>query len=161
MKHIYPAARLFTFSLLLVLSGISASAQKYKTVEDTVSLNKEYAKVSLAIIDLTEDMATSQENIKKYESKVEDKNNDAHKSAETSSDQASEATNGSVKDAKKAKKRARAAYNDAVESNNARGQLEKERNRLEKINKELKKKQERLEELSVMKNAILSSMPAM
>lgn len=161
MKIIYSPARILIIGLILVFHGISVSAQKYKTVEDTLGLNKEYAKVSAAIIELTADMATSEENIKKYEYRVEDKNKDAQKSAETSSDQASQATNGSVKDAKKAKKRARAAYNDAVDSNNAQGRLEKEKDRLKKITKELRKKQERLEELSVMKNAILSSMPAM
>ncbi|MEP7144458.1 MAG: hypothetical protein ABI707_16350 [Ferruginibacter sp.] len=150
--------RLFCFSIL-VMAGLSAYSQKYKTAEDTGKLNLEYVKVSNDIADLTAQLATAQEKLVEYQAKSNSAQADAQNAANSSSDQASKATNGSVSDAKKANKRAKKAYNEAKDARSANNDVNDQNDKIAKLSSKLKKKQERLQELTVMRDAINAKLP--
>ena len=147
----------YHIALLIVLfAGQTVYCQKYKTAEDTIKLNKEYATLVMDTAELKLKLVESQENLKKYEADFEAKDKAAKSSAEESSKQADKATNGEVKDAKKAKKKAKDAYDDAKDADNAKDKKEDEEKKIKKLNKEFEKKQERLLELDKMRQAINS-----
>ena len=139
---------------LILLVSQSAYCQNYKTLEDTARLNLEYLKVTRDISDLNIKLSESQENLKKYQSNVASRNNDAQSSAEASSDQASKATNGGVKDARRAKRKAKAAYKDSKQSRGANDRMNEEERRMKRISSDLQRRQERLQELDRMRAAI-------
>ncbi len=141
---------------LLLLVSQTAYSQKYKSLEDTARLNLEYLKVTRDIADLSIKLSESQENLKKYQSNVVSRNNDAQSSAEASSDQASKATSGSVKDARRAKRKAKAAYKDSKQSRGANDRMNEEENRMQRISRDLQRRQERLQELDRMRATILN-----
>ena len=97
----------------LLLTGFSSYAQMYKTVEDTVKLNKEYTEVSNDIANLTAKLAVAQNNMPGYESKAGKAEGKAQDAAVNSSDQADKAVRGGVKEAKKAKRESKKAYRQA------------------------------------------------
>src|ERR1043165_4381269 len=97
----------------LLFSGISVYSQKYKTIEDTQKLNKEFVTVANSIADLNAKLTIAQNDLPGYQLKASDANNDAVKAASISSDQASKATNGNIRDARTAKRKARKAYGEA------------------------------------------------
>src|SRR6187455_599217 len=107
--------RLF-YLLVLIFPVTPAFSQKYKTIEDTLKLNKEYENVSNEIVTLNSKLAIAQNDLLEYEAKEKSASNDAANSASVSSDKASKATNGSVNDAKIAKKKADKAYDEAKDS---------------------------------------------
>lgn len=149
-----------TSILLLLLSTAPAFAQKYKKAQDTVKLNKEFLEVSLDLIELNEKLQKAEADLLVYRSKSEEANTDAANAASASSDQASKATNGSVKEARSAKKRANKAYNEAKDSRSARGKLESQEAKIDDYKNDIRKKQERLEKLEVMRADILAKIPA-
>ena len=131
-----------------------AYSQQYKTVEDTLKLQKEYLELSTDIVSINQKLSDAEENLKKYQAKVVHKDSDAQTSAQSSSNQASKATNGTVRDAKKAKKKAKTAYNDAKQAESANDDMISEEKKIKKLKKELQKKQERLQELDTMRATI-------
>lgn len=147
------------FLMALIFPGLSAFSQKYKTIEDTAKLNKEYVNVSNDIVELTAKLTIAQNDLPGYQSKAKDANNDAANSASASSNQASKATNGNVSDAKAAKRKANKAYNEAKDSKSAQSKVDDQENKITRYKLEIKKKQQRLEELDVMRTAINAKMP--
>ncbi len=147
--------KILIYTLLFGLTH-SAHAQKYKTAEDTIKLNKEYMKLIADTVDLKKDLAEAEENVTKYRELSETKDKEAKESAQESSKSASKAKNGDVDDAKKAKKKAEEAYEDAKEADEAKEKMEKEEKKIKKMNKELAKKEERLVDLGKMKETINS-----
>jgi len=146
------------FVSILMIAGISTYAQKYKTAEDTVKLNKEYGKVSGEIADLTSQLAATQNNLPAYQHKATTAGSDAENAATASSDQASKATNGSVKDAKKAKKKAKKAYNEAKDAKSATNTVNDQEDKIARLSSQLAAKKERLQELDTMRAAINSNL---
>jgi small-conductance mechanosensitive channel len=65
-----------------------------------------------------------------------------------------------VKDAKKAKRSARSAYKNAKTSRSADSNVISQEKKIAKLTAELKRKEERLQELNFMRTAIYSKMPA-
>ena len=149
--------RLFCFMALLI-PGVSAFSQKYRTTEDTARLNKEYINVSNDIVDLNAKLTIAQNNLPAYQSKARDANTDAVNAASTSSNQASKATNGSVGDAKDAKRKADKAYSEAKDSKSAKGKVTDQENKITGYQLDIKKKRQRLEDLDVMRLAINAKM---
>lgn len=149
--------RLF-YLLVLTFPAVSAFSQKYKTIDDTVKLNKEFIKVSNDIADLNAKLTIAQNGLPGYQTKARDANSDAMDAATASSDQASKATNGSVKDAKRAKRKARQAYNEARDSRSAKGKVDDQENKITRYQMDIKKKQQRIDELAVMRAAIYAKM---
>src|SRR5690349_6465690 len=109
---------LFCFVALL-MSAHAANAQKYKTVEDTARLSKEYVKVNNDIADLNAKLSIAQNNLPGYKTKAIEAGTDAGTAATNSNEQASKVINGSVGDAIRAKRRARKAYREARDSRSA------------------------------------------
>ena len=149
MKKILPL-----FYLLALLPSISAFSQKYKNVEDTVKLNKEYLRVSNDIASLHAKLTIAQNDLPAYQSSAMNANNNASNAATASSDQATKATNGSIKEAKRAKKKARKAYGEAKDSRAANSKVNNLQNKITRYQSDLVKKEKRLEELEAMRNAI-------
>jgi chromosome segregation ATPase len=144
----------YFYLLALLCVVLPAFSQKYKTVEDTAKLNKEYVKVLNDIAELNAKLTIAQNDLPGYQAKAKDANDDAATAAAASSDQASKATNGSVKDAKKAKRKANKAYGEAKDSKSAKGKLSDQENKITRYKLDIKKKQQRLEELDIMRTAI-------
>lgn len=145
--------RLF-YLLVMILPSFSAFSQKYRKIEDTVKLNKEYVNVSNDIVELNAKLAIAQNDLPGYQSKAKDANNDAVNAASASSNQASKATNGSVSDAKSAKRKANKAYSEAKDSKSANRRVADQEDKITRYKLDINKKQHRLEELDVMRVAI-------
>ena len=150
----------FSYLLGLVFSALPAFSQKYKTVEDTTKLEKEYVKVSNDVVNLNAKLTIAQNDLPGYQSKAKNANEDAVDAASASSDQASKATNGNVGDAKTAKRKANKAYNEAKDSRSAKSKVDNQEDKITRYKLDIKKKQQRLEELDVMRAAINSKMRA-
>ena len=147
---------LFCF-LSLIVSG-TAYSQKYKTMADTVKLNKEHVKLSNEIVELNAKLGIAQNDLPGYQSKAKDANADAVDAASSSSDQASKATNGNVSDARTAKRKAKKAYNEAKDSRSAKNKLSDQEDKITRLNLQLKKKNQRLQDLEIMRTAINAKM---
>ncbi len=145
---------LYFYLVNLTFTALPVFSQKYKTIEDTAKLNKEYVKVDNDIAELNAKLTIAQNDLPGYQSKAKDANADAANAASASSDQAAKATIGNVKDAKKAKKKANKAYNEAKDSRSADGKVSDQEDKITRYKLELKKKQQRLEELDIMRAAI-------
>lgn len=156
MKKIIP---LF-YLLALVFPALSAFSQKYKNIEDTFKLNKEYVTVSNDIAELKAKLTIAQNDLPGYQSKAVDANNDAVNAASASSDQSSKATNGSVSAAKSAKRKANKSYDQAKDSRSANKKVDNQENKIARYTQDLVKKQKRLEDLDVMRSTIYAKIPA-
>jgi chromosome segregation ATPase len=141
-------------ALMFIMAGLPAFSQKYKTTADTVNLNIEYAKVSSDIAELTTKLNKAQKDLPGYIKKADNASDDAQSTASETTDKASQATNGSVKDAKRAKREARRSVRDAKDSRNAKNNLDDQNKKIEKLNADLAKKQDRLKELDAMRASI-------
>jgi len=146
------------FCLLTFFMAGSAFAQKYKSVADTGRLNLEYVNVSNDIADLTAKLTIAQNDLPGYQSKAKTANIDAADAASNSSDQASKATNGNVADAKTAKRKANKAYNEAKDSRSAQKKVSDQEDKITRLKLDIKKKQQRLLDLDIMRGAINAKM---
>lgn len=151
--------RLF-YLLALVFTASTAFSQKYKKIEDTARLNKEYVSVQNDLASLNAKLTIAQNDLPGYQSKAKDADNDADKAANASSDQASKATNGNVSDARTAKRRAKKAYNEAKDSREAKSRLSDHEDKITRYKLDIKKKEQRLEELDLMRIGINSKITA-
>jgi len=145
--------RLF-YILFLVLPALSSAAQKYKKIEDTARLTKEYVHVRNDIVALHAKLTIAENDLPGYQSKARDADNDAATAAAASSDQASKAIDGDVKDAKKARRKANKAYSEAKDSRSAQRKADSQENKITRYKLDIQKKQQRLEALDVMRVAI-------
>ncbi|MFZ1305993.1 MAG: hypothetical protein WAT20_14010 [Ferruginibacter sp.] len=152
--------RLSYVLLLLLLPAFSVFSQKYKTAEDTVKLNKQYVNLQNDVTELNAKLTIAQNDLPGYQSKVNSANDDAVDAAEASSDQANKATNGNVKDAKRAKKKANKAYGEAKDLKAAKKKLSKHENQITRYQLDIKKKQEKIADLDLMRVAIFSKISA-
>lgn len=132
------------------MTSISVYSQKYKTVDDTTRLNKEYVKVKNDIAELNALLIITQNNLPGFRLKANVAVIDAQDAATTSSNQALEATNGNFKDAKKAKRKANKAFNDAKYARLANKNVSKQENKITKLTLKINKKQQRLHQLELM-----------
>lgn len=140
--------------LALTMIGFTASAQVYKTMEDTVKLNKEFTEVSNDIADLTAKLTIAQNNLPGYRDKAMAADTNAQEASETSSVQATKAKNGSVKEARKAKRNSKKAYREAKDARSANNSVSNQDDKIASLKGKLAKKQERLEQLKAMRSAI-------
>lgn len=143
-------------AIMFMMAGLPAFSQKYKTASDTVNLNIEYTKVTNDIAELTTKLNKAQDELTRYTRKSDEATADAQSTAAATTDKASQATNGSVKDARRAKKEARRSVKDAKDSRNAKNNLDDQNKKIEKLNADLAKKQDRLKELDAMRASINS-----
>ena len=141
-------------AFLFMIAVQTASAQKYKTVNDTIKLNKEYLSVSEDIADLTKDLAAAKDKLPGYQRKASDKTSDARKGAVKSNEQSSKAIDGDVGDARKAKRKANNALKDAQNMESANNKVGSQEKKIAKLESQLQKKQDRLQQLEEMRVAI-------
>jgi peptidoglycan hydrolase CwlO-like protein len=147
--------KIFLLSVLLfMMAALPAFSQTYKTTADTVALNKEYARVSSNITDLTAALTKAQNDLEKYNRKSDKASSDAQSTASTTADKASQATNGGVRDARKAKKEARRSVKDAKDARKAGNNVDDQNKKIRKLTAELAKNKARLQELDNMRIAI-------
>ena len=141
-------------TLLFIGTTTPAFSQTYKTPADTAALNKEYAKVSSDVMDVTAQLNKAQNDLATYTRKSDNATSDAQSSALSTTDKASRATNGSVKDARRAKREARRSVKDAKDSRRANNNLDDQNTKISKLTTDLTKKQNRLKELDAMRATI-------
>ena len=153
MKNIYYVVSF----LALLLMGFTVQAQVYKTADDTVKLNKEFIEVSNDIANLTAKLTVAQNNLPGYKSKAEGAESDAQKAAEKSSDQAFKNTGSSVKEAKKAKRDSKKALREAKDARKANSNVGDQDDKIASLKGQLAKKEERLRQLTEMREAIYAS----
>ena len=146
------------YLMVLIFTASSALAQKYKTIDDTAKLNKEYLSLTNEIVDIKTKLTTAETDLQGYQSKASEANINAADAASASSDQAEKATNGSVKDAKNAKRKAKKSYNEAKISKSAKEKLNEQEHIIKEYKSDLTKKQKRLEKLDEMRLAIYAKM---
>lgn len=147
--------------LALMSLSFTGYAQVYKTVEDTIRLNKEYTEVSNDIAQLTAKLAVAQNNLPRYKTKAGSAETDARDAAVTSSEQADKAVDGGVKEARKAKREAKKAYRQSKDVRSANSDISDQNDKIASLTGQLARKQERLQQLTEMRTAIeaLSSKP--
>jgi len=142
--------------LTLMVTSFTAYAQVYKKAADTVKLNKEFTEVSNDIATLSAQLTIAQNNMPGYQSKAKAAESNAQDAAETSSAQAAKATEGSVsvKEARKAKRKSKKAYHEAKDARSANNVVENQDDKIAFLTGQLAKKQERLRQLTAMRDAI-------
>jgi len=140
--------------LTLMATGFTANAQVYKTVADTVKLNKEFTEVNNDIASLTAKLTTAQNSMPGYQSKARNADSDAQNAAANSSARADKATEGGVKAARKAKRDSKKAYREAKDARSANNVVEDQDEKIASLTGQLAKKQERLRQLTAMRDAI-------
>lgn len=147
--------KIFLLPVLLIIAVVPAFSQKYKTAADTAALNKEYAKVSSNIADLTTRLGDAQNDLAKYNRKSDKASSNAQSTAAATANKASHATNGDVRDARRAKKEARRSVKDAKDSRKADNNVDDQNKKMRKLTAELAKNKERLQQLDAMRTAII------
>jgi DNA repair exonuclease SbcCD ATPase subunit len=145
---------------MLLLPVASLFSQKYKYAADTVKLNEQYLKLLNEKADLNARLAIAQNDLPGYQAKINAANNDAVDAASASSNQASKATNGKVSDARNAKRKASKAYNEAKDLEWAKKRLSKQEDKITRYQLDLKKNQERIADLDIMRVAIFTKISA-
>ena len=145
--------------LTLMMTGYTSYSQVYKTVADTVKLNKEYTEVSNDIATMTAKLTVAQNNMPGYHTKANAAESDARDAAENSSVQADKATEGSLKEARKAKRVSKKAYREAKDARSANNNIGRQDDKIASLKGELAKKQERLNQLTAMREAINALLP--
>jgi chromosome segregation ATPase len=136
--------------LLFIMGTVPAFSQTYKTA-DSVAFNKEYARVSSNIADLTTRLTKAQNDLAEDSSKSDKASSDAQSTATATADKASHATNGSVRDARRAKKEARRSVKDAKDSRKAGNAVDNQNKKIRQLTADLAKNQNRLKELDRMR----------
>jgi chromosome segregation ATPase len=146
------------FSILAVcmLAASPGFSQKYKTIADTAALNREYAKVTAEINDLTSKLDKAKSEQAENYRKSGNATSDAQSTASSASTKAENSINGSVKQAKKAKRAAKRSVKDAKDARHAQGNLDDSNKKVSKLTAELEQKQKRLKQLDEMRAAINS-----
>ena len=145
--------------LALILASFSVHAQVYKTLGDTVKLNKEFTEVSNDIASLSAKLTIAQNNMPGYKAKAEAADLNAKDAAVTSSAQADQAISGSVKDARSAKRKAKRAFNKAKHARSTNNDVGDQNDKIASLTGQLAKKQERLDQLTAMRAAINAQSP--
>lgn len=145
--------------LTLIATSFTAYGQVYKTYADTVKLNKEFTEVSNDIASLSAKLTIAQNNMPGYQSKARTADTHAQNAAINSSDQADKATEGGVKAARKAKRNSKKAYREAKDARSANNLVGNQDEKIASLTGQLAKKQERLSQLILMRDAIYALPP--
>jgi len=142
---------------ILTLSTSQVFSQKYKTTADSTKLNSELLKVTGDISSLTTKLTKAQMDLPSYKLKASTSGNEARTAASASRDESLKATNGKLNDSKNAKKRAKQAYVKAKDSRTASQEVTLLENKIISLTSQINKKNQWLQELKVMKAAIISN----
>ena len=149
MNKIILLVALLTFSF-------SAFSQKYKTLADTVKLNKEYLSVTNDIVNLQAKLEIAQNELPVLKSKAASAHKTSKISAEESSKQASKASNANLDELKEADKKASRALKDSYSAKSADDDVKDMEEKIISLDEKVKSKQKRLAELESMRSTILN-----
>ena len=142
------------YFLTLMATSFTAYTQVYKTAADTVKLNKEFTEVSNDIATLNAKLTIAQNNMPGYQARAKTADSNAQDAAVKNSDQATKSTEGGVREARKAKRNSKKAYREAKDARSANNIVENQDDKIASLTGQLAKKQERLRQLTVMRDAI-------
>ncbi len=146
--------KIYQVCFLILMTGFASYGQVYRTVADTVKLNKEFTEVSNGIATLSAELTIARNSMPAYQSKAKAAESNAKDAAETSSAQADKATGISVKEARKAKRKAKKAYRKAKDARSANSDVGKQDDKIASLSAQLAEKQERLRQLTDMRASI-------
>lgn len=146
--------------LALTLPTLAAFSQKYKNLDDTVKLNKEYIKVNANLVELNEKLTEAEKDLEKFQNRARKADENAADAASESSDKAAKAESGGVKDAKAAKRKADKAYDEAKDFRSATNRVGDQERKIARYRSAIIDKQNRIQELDAMRSKILEKMPA-
>lgn len=133
----------------------SAQAQKYKTLDDTVKLNKEYGEITLDIAKLNAKLIAEKNKTVDFQNKTSSTATEAVTSAQDSKNQAATATNGNTTDTKQAVKDAKKADRKANDAKNAVADEKSNNKKINKLTEQIEKKQKNLTELDQQRAVIM------
>ncbi len=145
--------------LLITLFTISLSAfsqKTYKTLADTVKLNKENLSVTNDIVTLKAKLEIAQNELPVLKAKAVSAHNTSKVSAEESRKQAVKASNAILDELKEADKKASRALKDGYAAKSADDDVLDMEGKIVSLNEKIKSKQKRLLELESMRSTILS-----
>jgi hypothetical protein len=145
--------------LALLMTSLAAGAQVYETAADTVKLNKEFTEVSNDIANLTAQLTVAHNNRPGYQTKADAAASNARDAAQNSSVQADIATKGGIKEARKAKRHAKKAFHKAKDARSANHDVGNQDDKIASLKGTLAKKQQRLQQLTTMREAIKAQLP--
>jgi hypothetical protein len=152
-------------SISLVFTGLLfttvAHGQKYKTMSDTTSLNKEYGEISLEISKLNTKLIEEKNKTAGYRSKTSSSAGDAVATAQASKDQADVATSGNTTDTKKAVTDAKEADKKANDAKNAVSDEKKNNKKIKELTAQIEQKQKLLRDLDSQRAAIMANSPSL
>jgi len=154
-------------SISFILTGILFSTvtngQKYKTMADTMRLNKEYGEISLEVSKLNTKLIEEKNKTADYRTKTSSSAVDAAATAQASKDQADVATSGNTTDTKKAVTDAKEADKKANNAKDAVSDEKMNNKKIKELTAQIDQKQKLLRELDSQRAAIMagsSSLPA-
>jgi type II secretory pathway component PulJ len=139
---------------VFMLAAQSAFSQSYKTIADSAALNREYAKVTADINDLTAKLVKAKDDQRNDSRKSGEADSDAKSTATSTSNKAENYINGSVKQARRAKHEAGRSVKDAKIARHAQSNLDDSNKKAVSLTAGLEQKQKRLQQLEEMRTAI-------
>jgi len=148
----------FLLCIALFFISENAQAQKYRKLSDTTKLNKEYAEVSLDIVNLKAKLEKEKSKTAGYQSNTSSSSDKAARSAQRSKDQAKTATNGNTSDTRKAVRDAKRANRKARHAENAESDENDNSKRISKLQTQIDKKQARLTDLDAQHAALMAKL---
>lgn len=146
-----------TFTAILFTQTVFA--QKYKTIADTVKLNKAYGEVTLDISKLNTNLIEEQNKTPEYNAKSASTAQSAIASAEYSKQTEFIASNGNLDDAIAAMKQEKKANTEAKNARDAKNNQADNLKKIARINQLIAKKQAELVDLNGQKADIIDRLP--
>ena len=146
-----------TFLIIAFLVNSSlAFSQKYKSLADTIKLNKEYLSVTNDIVNIKAKLEIAKNGLPALKATAVTANATSKSSAAESSRQASKATNAALEELKEADKKASKALKDGYAAKSADDDIRDMVEKIISLNEKVSNKQKKLKELEKMRTYILS-----
>ena len=147
--------KIFLLITFIVISSLAFS-QKYKSLADTIKLNKEYLSVTNDIVNLKEKLDIAKNELPVLKATAITANALSKSSAAESSRQAYKATNAALEELKEADKKASKALKDGYAAKSANDDIRDMEEKIISLNEKTGIKQKKLKELEKMRTYILS-----
>ena len=159
--EIYTTPKKLTMKKTLLIIALSvfsfaAFSQKYKSLADTIKLNKEYLDVTNDIVKLKAKLEIAQNELPVLKAKAVSAHADAKTAAGESSKQAAKAANADLGELKEADKKASKALKAGYAAKSADEDVADMEAKIVSLNGKISDKQKRLQELDNMRTAIYS-----
>ena len=147
--------KIFLLITFIVISSLAFS-QKYKSLADTIKLNKEYLSVTNDIVNIKAKLDIAKNELPVLKATAITANALSKSSAAESSRQAYKATNAALEELKEADKKASKALKDGYAAKSANDDIRDMEEKIISLNEKTDIKQKKLKELEKMRTYILS-----